>query len=117
MAMAAKIATAIGPKYRTNESASKEGLKQRSMISIVSAARTTKDPIRTPTIVRFISRAIIHNALEQFRREEIVQCLAAADEAGAIAFDQDLGGTDARVVVRAEAHAVGAGVEQGDEIA
>ncbi len=49
--------------------------------------------------------------------EEVVEGLAATNETGLVTFDKDLGGADASVVVRAEAHAVGTGVEQGDEVA
>ena len=51
------------------------------------------------------------------RRQQIGDRLAAADQAGVVAFYQHLGGAEAGVVVGALRHAVGARVEQSDQIA
>ncbi len=53
----------------------------------------------------------------QFGGEEVAGGFAAADEAVGGAGDEDFGGTGAGVVVRGEAHAVGSGVEDGEQVA
>jgi len=52
-----------------------------------------------------------------FGTHQVAGGFAAADEAGGAAADQDLRGAAAGVVVRSQGHAVGAGVEQGDQVA
>ena len=54
---------------------------------------------------------------ENFLGEEIVEGFAAADEVSLPSVDEELGGAGAGVVVRGLAHAVGAGVEQEEEVA
>ena len=55
--------------------------------------------------------------LEDFRSEEVAHGLAATDELGLGAVDEDFCGAGAGVVVGGEGHAVGSGVEEQDEIA
>ena len=64
-----------------------------------------------------VGRCACFQDLEDFGGEEVVVGFAAADEAGGGAVDEDFGGAGAGVVVRGEAHAVGSGVEDGDEVA
>ena len=66
----------------------------------------------------FVHVAFLRRSLgEDLGLEEVFEGLAAADESGFAALDEDLGGAGAGVVVGAEGHAVGAGVEDEDEVA
>lgn len=59
----------------------------------------------------------LNRRLQNLRGKEVSHRLSATDEGGLVAFDEDLGGAGAGVVVGGLGHAVGSGVEQGDEVA